>query len=194
MNTNNSTNAKSTIFNTASDLRLSSTLNMSQSSSFQQQQQQQQQGQQKQGAKSQTNNEDSIAGVNLIQDSGANKRIKMSSANKKDSHSFFADLNDIDKPCREEISRRNKFAEKRRIRTEKHVLEHAEGILLQVLNMEAELQAPEDQQEDYLATINDRSSSRSYSLSARRSERHHLAVALDILGEIDGDDDDGEHH
>ena len=187
--TKTNTNTNRSDFDTAADLQLSSTSNLSNSSSFQQQQQQQGQHQGG-GGRSLTNNQDGHIN-DLFQDSGTNKPVKISPSNKHGfSHSFFADLNDINKPSRQDTSRRNKFIEKRRRRTEKHVMEHAEGILLQVLNTEAELQPPQDHQEEYIAAINGRSS-RTDVYSAHRSERHHLAVALDIFGE---EIDDDEQH
>ena len=110
--------------------------------------------------------------------------------------SFFADLIDNDELSPQDMARRSKFVEKRRQRTEKHVINHAESILSRVLQIEAEdeLQAPQDQPEEQVEAINDNSggSSRASSLSARRSERHHFAVAFDILSELDDDEGDEE--
>ena len=180
MNTSN-TNT-STVFDAETELQSS--------------QQQQQQQQQKGDNTSLQYNHDSIDGVDLFQDQGTNKRIKISKANEEAPPSFFADLIDNDEPSPQDMARRSKFVEKRRQRTEKHVINHAESILSRVFQIEAEdeLQAPQDQPEEQVEAINDNSggSSRASSLSARRSERHHFAVAFDIFSELDDDDDEDE--
>ena len=180
MNTSN-TNT-STVFDAETELQSS--------------QQQQQQQQQKGDNTSLQYNHDSIDGVDLFQDQGTNKRIKISKANEEAPPSFFADLIDNDEPSPQDMARRSKFVEKRRQRTEKHVINHAESILSRVFQIEAEdeLQAPQDQPEEQVEAINDNSggSSRACSLCARRSERHHFAVALDILSELDYDEGDEE--
>ena len=150
MNTSN-TNTNRTIFDAATELQLSFIFDLASSSSPQQQErQQQQQEQQKADSTSLQNNHDSIDGVDLFQDQGTNKRIKISKTNEKTPTSFFADLNDNDEPSPQDMARRNKFVEKRRPRTEKHVINHAESILSRVLQIEAEdePQAPQDQPEE----------------------------------------------
>lgn len=196
MNTCN-TNTNRAIFDAATELQLYFIIDWASSSSPQQQErQQQQQKQQKADSSSLQNNHDSIDGVDLFQDQGTNKRIKISKTNEEAPPSFFADLIDNDEPSPQDMARRSKFVEKRRQRTEKHIINHAESILSRVLQIEAEdeLQAPQDQPEEHVEDINENSggSSRAHSLSARRSERHHFAVALDILSELDDEEEDEE--
>ena len=193
MNTSN-TNTNRDIFDAATELQLSYIFDLASSSSPQQQERQQQHHEQQEGGKSLANNHDSIDGVDLFQDQGTNKRIKISKTKEETPPSFFADLHDINEPSPQDMARRNKFVEKRRQRTEKHVINHAESILSRVLQIEAEdeREAPQDQPEEQVEAINENSggSSRAHSLSARRSERHHFAVALDIFSELDDDEEE----
>ena len=53
------------------------------------------------------------------------------------------------------------------------------------MQIEAELDAPQDRQDDFFAVIDERSTSRRTLPSARISERHHFAVAADIMDELD---------
>ena len=173
------------------DMSLSTLMDLSLEQQQQQQQQQRQQHDQQDGTGKSLTNHESIDGAALFQDNGTNKRIKTNPANRDKSCFFFADLNDSNEPSHKDMARRNKFAERRRKRTEKHAMSHAEEILSQVLQIEAEEQAPEDQQVEFVAAINDRSSANSSS-TRRSAERHHLTVALDILSELDDDDADDE--
>lgn len=133
MNTN--TNINSAVFNSSMDVSLSTLMGLSL------EQQQQQNDQQDGTSKSLTANHDSIDGVGLFQDNGTNKRVNINPTNNDETCSFFVDLNDSAEPSHQDVARRAKFAEKRRKRTEKHAMNHAEGILSRVLQFEAEAEA-----------------------------------------------------
>ena len=91
------------------------------------QQQQQQQHHEQQDEESLTN-QHSINGVGQFQDNGTNKRIsKINPTNSDEPSSYVADLNDKAVPSDQEMARRNEFAKKRRKRTEKHIIAHAQG-------------------------------------------------------------------
>ena len=140
--------------------------------------------------------QDSIDGVDFFHHMGTNKRVKVSSATRDSSPSFYADLNDTSEPSHQDMARHNKFVEKRRQRTERHIVAHAEHLLSQAMQIEAELEAPQDQQDaEFVAVMNDEGSAsvRRTFPSARTSERHHLAVFADIMNELDAEymhDDD----
>ena len=71
------------------------------------------------------------------------------------------------------------------------MLAHAPHLLSQAMQIEAEQEAPQDQQDaDFVAVINnERSASVRRTLpSARIPERHHLAVAAEIMNELDDED------
>ena len=111
---------------------------------------------------------DSIDGVIFFQDAGTNKRRKFDLSHKQDSPSFIVDLNDTSEPTPQDMVRRNNFVEKRRNRAERHILAHAEHLLSQAMQIEAEQEAPQDHQDEFVAAINERS--RRFP-SARISER-----------------------
>ena len=102
--------------------------------------------------------------------------MKIESSNKLDSASFFVvDLNDTSEQTPQDLARHNKFVEKRRNRAERHILAHAEHLLSQAMKIEAELEAPQDHQDEFVAVSNDeRRTSRRKFRSPRISERHHL--------------------
>lgn len=127
---------------------------------------------------------DSVDGDDFFCHVETNKRVKIDSSHKQDSLSFYANLNDTSEPTPQDMARRNKFVKKRRQRTERHISAHAEHLLSQVVQIEAEVEAPHDQRGEFVAAINGRSTSRRTFLSARISKRHHLTVAAEIMDEF----------
>lgn len=116
---------------------------------------------------------DSIDGVMFFKMQGQTSAWRLTHPTSK--IPFYADLNDTSEPTPQDMARRNKFVEKRRNRAERHILAHAEHLLSRAMQIEAELEAPQDHQDEFVAVSNDvRRTSRRKFRSARISERHHL--------------------